>query len=230
MHKLFLTLLLLTLAFLAQAQTDSPAAQPAGTTKFVSDQLTIMLRKGPSNKHKIIRALSTGTQLNVFETQNDFARVRTQSGIEGWVLDQHLTDKPLAKQLLAQADDKISQLKTKNTDLQEQIKQLRENYNKLNEDYRILDKTKGEMEQELAHIRTVAAEPLQLSNEKQQLSLQTQTLESQVNTLESKLNALRDNTHKQWFLSGAAVVLLGILIGLTIPKLRRRRASDWSNI
>jgi len=140
------------------------------------------------------------------------------------------TEKPLAKHELAQANEKISQLNTKNKDLQEQIKQLRDSYNKLNEDYRILDKTKGEMEEELTHIRTVAAAPLQLSNEKQQLSLQTESLENQVNTLERQLNSLRDNTHKQWFLSGAAVVLLGILIGLTIPKLRRRRASDWSNI
>jgi SH3 domain protein len=60
--------------------------------------------------------------------------------------------------------------------------------------------------------------------------LQTESLEDQVNSLNRELKKLRDNTHKQWFLSGAAVVLLGILIGLTIPKLRRRRSSDWGNI
>jgi SH3 domain protein len=206
---------------------------PSGSTsatKYVSDELTIMLRTGPSRKHKIIRALSTGTELAVFESQKKFERVRTRSGIEGWVLSQHLTDKPLARHLLADTTEKLTKARTNNAQLQEQINQLRDNYNKLTEDYRNLDKTKAEMEAELAHVRSVAAHPLQLSNEKQQLSLQTESLEDQVNSLNRELKKLRDNTHKQWFLSGAAVVLLGILIGLTIPKLRRRRSSDWGNI
>ncbi|WP_455210883.1 TIGR04211 family SH3 domain-containing protein [Kaarinaea lacus] len=230
MQKFFPTIFILCLSFFVQAETAPSAAQQTGKTKFVSDQLTIMLRSGPSNKHKIIRALSTGTQLHAFESQGEFEHVRTHSGMEGWVLSQHLTDKPLAKHKLTEANDKLSQLTTQNGQLQEQIRQLRDSYNQLKEDYRILDKTKGEMEEELTHIRSIAAAPLQLSNEKQQLSLQTKTLESQVNSLERELNSLRDNTHKQWFLSGAAVVLLGIFIGLTIPKLRRHRRSDWSNI
>ena len=222
MYKIFLTVLIFNLPFWVQAETapsssETSAQSASSMTKYVSDQLTIMLRTGPSNKHKIIRALSTGTELAVFESQNDFERVRTRSGIEGWVLSQHLTDK-------------LTQARATNKQLQEQISQLRDSYNKLNENYRTLDKAKGEIEEELAHIRSVAAHPLQLSNEKQQLSLQTESLEDQVNSLTSELNKLRDNTHKQWFLTGAAVVLLGILIGLTIPKLRRRRSSDWSNI
>ena len=227
MTKFVLTVLILTVPFLLYAETGSAAQE---NTKYVSDQLTIMLRSGPSKKHKIIRALSTGTELEVLETQNDFERVRTLSGMEGWVLSQHLTDEPLAKHLLAQSNEKLTQLRADNKQLQEQINQLRGSYNKLNEDYRALDKTKADMEDELKHIRSVAAHPLQLSNEKQQLALQTESLEDQVSSLNRELNKLRDNTHKQWFLTGAAVVLLGILIGLTIPKLRRRRASDWSNI
>jgi SH3 domain protein len=235
MYKIFLTVLIFNLPFWVQAETtpsssETSAQSASSMTKYVSDQLTIMLRTGPSNKHKIIRALSTGTELAVFESQNDFERVRTRSGIEGWVLSQHLTDKPLAKHILADTAEKLTQARATNKQLQEQISQLRDSYNKLNENYRTLDKAKGEIEEELAHIRSVAAHPLQLSNEKQQLSLQTESLEDQVNSLTSELNKLRDNTHKQWFLTGAAVVLLGILIGLTIPKLRRRRSSDWSNI
>jgi len=227
MHKILLTLLVFILPLLVHAETKPSGGE---STKFVSDQLTIMLRSGPSNKHKIIRALPTGTELTVFESQNDFEHVRTRSGIEGWVLGQHLTDKPLAKQLLADATEKLTKVRADNKQLQEQINQLRDSYNKLKEDYRNLDKTKAEMDEELKQIRAVAAQPLQLSKEKQQLTIQTETLEDQVNSLNHELNKLRDNTHKQWFLTGAAVVLLGILIGLTIPKLRRRRSSDWSNI
>ena len=224
MQKILFAILILGISFTTKAETEP------GTTLYVADEVTIMLRSGPSNKHKIIRALTTGTKLEAYETQDGYQHVRTHSGIEGWVLSQHLTDKPIARHLLASANKKLSQLEEKNKQQQEQIEQLRNNYNKLNEDYRILDKTKGEMEAELTRIRSIAAQPLQLSNEKQQLTQQTESLEHQLDSLKGELQSLRKNTHKQWFLTGAAVVLLGILIGLTIPKLRRRRSSDWSNL
>ena len=153
MQKILFIVLILSLSPMAYAETEP------GTIQYVADEITIMLRSGPSNKHKIIRALTTGTKLEGFETQGDFQRVRTHSGIEGWVLRQHLTDKPIARHLLASANKKLSQLETQNKQLQAQIEQLRDNYNKLNADYRILDKTKAEMASELSHIRSVAAEP-----------------------------------------------------------------------
>lgn len=233
MWKIVFTLLMLSLSLAARAETDANATEPSatrGVTRFVSDELTIMLRTGPSNKHKIVKALNSGAQLEAYEIDGEYQRVKVQNGVEGWVLSQHVTDKPIARQQLASTNDKLAQLEAKNKQLQEQLKQLRDNYSKLNEDFRLLDKNKGELEEELVRIRDIAAEPLQLSNEKQQLSQQAQSLENQVGTLRSELDSLRNNTHKQWFLTGAAVVLLGILIGLTIPKLRRHRRSDWSNI
>jgi SH3 domain protein len=224
MQKWLMTILMVSLSLVAQAEPET------GSTRYVSDEITIMLRTGPSNKNKIIRALTTGTKLETWETKGEFQHVRTHSGLEGWVLSQHLTDKPIARQQLAEANKKLAQLDAENKQLQQQIAKLRENYNNLDTKYRRLDNSKSDMETELNRIRTIAAEPLQLSNEKQRLSKQTESLEGEVNTLKSELQQLRKNTNKQWFLTGAAVVLLGILIGLTIPKLRRRRASDWSNL
>jgi SH3 domain protein len=223
MQKWLMTILMISLSLVAQAEPES------GATRYVSDEITIMLRTGPSNKHKIIRALTTGTKLDAMETKDEYQHVRTHSGLEGWVLSQHLTDKPIARQQLAGANKKLAQLDAENKQLQQQIAKLRENYNNLDLKYRSLDKTKSDTEAELNRIRTIAAEPLQLSNEKQRLSQQTESLEGEVDTLKSELQQLRKNTNKQWFLTGAAVVLLGILIGLTIPKLRRRRASDWGS-
>ena len=240
MHKIFLIIaVLVSLPLFAWAEGESASSEPAGqtnpqalltaptTTKFVSDELTIMLRSGPGNKYKILRALTTGTKLDLFESDHEFVHVRTRNGMEGWVLSQHLTDQPIAKLQLAAANERISQLEAKNNQLQEQLSQLKGNYSKVKDENRILDKAKTELDEELNHIRNLAAQPIKLSEEKQQLTLQTETLETQVHSLKSELLSLRDNTQKQWFLTGAAVILLGILIGLSLPKLRRQRRSDW---
>lgn len=233
-------LLILYFASIVHAQAETEPAQSASeqatkaaatsiATKFVSDELTVMLRAGPSNKHKIIRALTTGIKLDVLESKGKYDHVRTKSGLQGWVLSQHLTKKPLAKHLLTKAEQKIDNLEKKIKDMREQMTQLKENYNKLKEEHRVLDKSKTEIEEELTQIRGIAAQPLKLSNEKKALTEQTETLSSQVDTLQEELATLRTSSQKQWFLTGAAVVLLGILIGLTIPKMRRHRRSDWSS-
>lgn len=240
MAKYIVTILLfLSLPLGAQGENDPASAAPVSevqaeqnpaaplATKFVSDELTIMLRAGPGTQYKILRALNTGTKLDVFESKDKYDRVQTHSGLQGWVLSQHLTDRPLAKHLLAQANEQLSQSRNKNKELQGQLAQLKENYNRLKETNRNLDKSNTELEEELTHIRSIAAQPIKLSDEKKQLAMQTEDLHSQVDRLQSELHGLRDDTHKQWFLTGAAVVLIGMLIGLTLPKLRRNRRTDW---
>jgi SH3 domain protein len=82
--------------------------------------------------------------------------------------------------------------------------------------------------QETEHLRNVAAKPLALSDENEVLSKKTQSQEEKLNALIDQMQQLRDESNKQWFLTGAGVVLAGMLIGILIPRLRRHRQSDWA--
>jgi SH3 domain protein len=46
-------------------------------------------------------------------------------------------------------------------------------------------------------------------------------------TLEQENRQLASQTTRYWFISGAAVLLVGILLGLWLPSLRRRRRSGY---
>ena len=46
-------------------------------------------------------------------------------------------------------------------------------------------------------------------------------------TVQQENESLKDRTARDWFMVGAAVVLLGIIIGLIIPKIRFRKKSSW---
>ncbi|HJY42228.1 MAG TPA: TIGR04211 family SH3 domain-containing protein, partial [Steroidobacteraceae bacterium] len=79
---------------------------PAATV-YVSDQLTVPLRRGPSNSHKILHAgLPSGTALEVLgeDTAAGFTQVRTANGTEGWVPTQFLSNEPIARDRLAAAN------------------------------------------------------------------------------------------------------------------------------
>jgi SH3 domain protein len=46
--------------------------------------------------------------------------------------------------------------------------------------------------------------------------------------LDEENTSLRDRTNRDWFLAGAGVLFGGILLGLLVPKLRKRKNwSDW---
>ena len=53
------------------------------------------------------------------------------------------------------------------------------------------------------------------------------SLERQLQTVQQENQSLKDRTARDWFMVGAAVVLLGIIIGLIIPKIRFRKKSSW---
>jgi len=60
-------------------------------TQYMSDELVINLREGKGNEYKIIKMLRNGTPLNILEEAEQYLKVRTEEGLEGWVLKQYIT-------------------------------------------------------------------------------------------------------------------------------------------
>ena len=59
-----------------------------GQTRYVSDQLEVTLRTGPSTRNAIVRILTSGAQVEVLESDAESGYSRVQAGqSEGWVPD-----------------------------------------------------------------------------------------------------------------------------------------------
>ena len=61
-------------------------------TNYVSDNLSVPLRSGPSNAHRILhRGLPSGTALEVLgrDEESGFTQIRTNNGTEGWLPTQY---------------------------------------------------------------------------------------------------------------------------------------------
>ena len=71
------------------------------------------------------------------------------------------------------------------------------------------------------------ASALAIDSENKDLKSRLVSLERQLQTVQQENESLKDRTARDWFMVGAAVVLLGIIIGLIIPKIRFRKKSSW---
>lgn len=204
----------------------------AATTRYVTDQLEITLRSGQSTKHQILRMLKSGAKLNILETNSDtgYSHVRTVDGTDGWVLTRYLVNVAGARERLAEAEKKIVKLEITNTRIQEALDRLTQEHKKVDAERQKLSEDKRRLNSELNTIRQTASSTLAIDSENKTLKARQVKLEREYQAVREESDALRDRTARDWFMVGAGVLLLGIITGLIIPKLRFRRKSSWDSL
>jgi SH3 domain protein len=201
------------------------AAEPA----WVSDQFEIMLRTGPSTSNAIERMLPSGTALEVLEVDDGtgYSRVRTQAGTEGWVLTRYLMDEPSAREQLAALTSRLTSANAQGSSLTSQLGAIRGEYDAATQRIAQLERDKAALEGELADIRRTAANTLSINEQNRQLREQLQSEEIRSATLEQQNRELTSQTTRYWFMTGAFVLLAGMLLGLWLPRIRWQRRSRY---
>ena len=92
------------------------AASAIAETQWVDDEVFLPVRNGQGNQYKILhRGLRSGTALEIIEKpNNEWHKIRTPGGTEGWVAVQYLSKTPTANIQLAEAKKELSALKIQN--------------------------------------------------------------------------------------------------------------------
>jgi SH3 domain protein len=201
------------------------AAAPA----YVSDILYITLRTGQGEQFKIIKTLKSGTKVELIEKLDDkYAKVRLADGTEGYVQHRFLLDEPTAELKLTSAQNKIENLTRENKQLKEKYDRTRSQLRETEKERKHLDTKSSKLEKEQQRLESVAAKPIQLDRENKDLRTKNAELSKQVAELKQQNDNLSGSSSRDWFLTGAGVIILGVLIGLVVPRLRLRRSSSWA--
>lgn len=207
------------------------AGNAAADTRYVSDALEITMRSGKSTSHGIIRMLRSGTPVEVIEADKDsgYTHVRTRSGKDGWVLSRFLMTGPAARDRLAEAEKKLAELEIENRKMITAMQAIKEEKSGIESERTTLEDEHRQVSQELAEIKRTASSALAIDNENKDLKSRVVTLERNIQTLRQENEGLKDRTARDWFMVGAGVVLLGIIVGLIIPRIRWRKKSSWGD-
>jgi SH3-like domain-containing protein len=76
-----------------------PKGSEGEKTVYVTDNLNLPLRTGPSSQRKVIALVKSGDEIRVLKSSNAWAKVRTANGKEGWVISRYLTEFPTNKNI-----------------------------------------------------------------------------------------------------------------------------------
>lgn len=216
--SLILSVLLLFVPLSLQAQSA-----------WISDEFEVTLRTGPSTSNAIELMVSSGTQLTVLERDADsgYSRVRTNGGTEGWVLSRYLMSEPSAREQLETLSAQLSSANTRGSSLDSQLSGIRDQYSSATQTIETLTAEKARLEEELAEIRRTAANVLSINARNKELSDELKAADVRMGSLEQENRELSGESARTWFVVGAAVVGVGILIGLWLPRIRWQRRSRY---
>ena len=194
----------LSAAFLSLALTFPALAQ----TRYISDDLYVFMHSGPSNQFRIIGSVNAGTKINQVEynQENKYAKIVLENGREGWVEAKYLNRSP---GLAAQLEQVKDQLEKSQTALKQQ---QQESGAASAEQAEQIDAQQQQIEQ------------LQLSND--QLNEQLTQISQQNNAIQHELDTKDEAVQMQWFMRGAGVAGIGLILGILLPMIPRRKKRD----
>lgn len=204
-------------------------ATAVGQTLYVSDQLVITVRTGPSTANSIISNLVSGDAVEVLQinAETGYTRVRLVSGTEGWVLSRYLVASPVSQDRLIIAESDLAEAQATVATLEGSVAMLAA---ELEVTGRRLEETETEnasLMKELADLRAASENVLSIRDQNESLRRRLNERNEEAELLAIDNDRLRNRATRDWFVAGAGVLLAGIIVGLIAPGLRRRRRSQW---
>ena len=197
-------------------------------TVYVSDKLEVPLRIGPGPKHRIVSMLQSGEKVTVLSEEEGWSHVRS-AGVsgdrEGWILSRYLMNREpwenrvqaikaenaRLRETLYPMEGDLREIKTRNADLAAELKEKTKAFATLEENY--------------ASLRDEAAGFLELREGFEQMQSHLADREAELAEVIEENENLRSSHRHIWFLAGALVLLVGLLIGLTMGRRDKKRIS-----
>lgn len=200
-------------------------------TLYVSDQFEVPLRTGETTEHAILRMLPSGTDVELLETDKDkgYSRVRTQSGVEGYMLSRYLMPEAAARDQLAALRQRLASASDEQGGLSRQVDELGQQLAAAQRTITDLTNERDQAGTELDRVKSVSAKSLELDERNRALMQQVAAGEQRIRELSADNETLRRHTSRDWFLAGGGLVLFSMLLGIALTRVRWRRRSRYSD-
>ena len=206
------------------------AAPQAGYTHYVTDELEVPFRRGPGYNYKIIRMLKSGSSVKILEVnEKKWARVSYRykgEDIEGWMPSSLLQNQPIAKVKLANQIKKTARVKKKLNQVVSEKDTLNKRFIEASTELKSVKAENFKLQKELEEIKRISRKSIQLNEENEVIKQEIEKLKSENAIMREQIDQSEEANNRQWFLNGAGVLLVGLILGRLFRMPGKRKKWD----
>jgi SH3 domain protein len=191
-------------------------------TQFVTDNVKLTVRTGPSVENKIIAVIETGTTVDVITPGENWSLVRIPDGKEGYVLSRYLVANPPSVIQLERLRSRHQELTAEAETLREENRLLKTETQQLRSELTTLQQDVNQTDSEFEALKRESAGFLELKAKYDQAASELSEKTGRVEKLEKELGQLEISQYIRWFLAGSGVLLVGFILGFSVKRQRRR--------
>ena len=198
----------------------------AARTMYATDTFEIVVRSERQIAGRnIVKVLPSGTPIEVRDMDDTWATVRLEDGRTGYVEKKHLIDREPYKVTAERLQLEVGQQRERLATLTQQLATLRDEHQRLQKASGVSETQLQTISQKYEQLRQEATTVQLLETQEKNTDLQRAHAEAQqqLSALNNAYTSLKTSTRLTWFLSGAGVILLGWLLGMTSARWRGRR-------
>ncbi len=177
---------------------------------YITDQIPVTLRRGPGTGYRILKSLTSSAKIEILEDGDDYVKVRTADGTEGYVLKQYVSSQEPHAVIAERLQREQLALRKKQEELTAQNKKLQGVEAEL-------QKITGQYERLQQGARNIT----ETMAERDHLQQETEAHLQKIASLEAENHYLWRNNILRWFFAGTGVLCLGWLLGRRPPRRTR---------
>lgn len=190
-------------------------------TMYITDRIEVSLRSGTGLEYRTLTMVKTGDRVEVLESDKNWSKVKLANGTVGWVNTLFLVDQIKAA---APSDSKI----------QDDLRSLKEANQNLLREKELLQQEKNRLQKEVDEAKNQAqsitpeqhprnsSELNALKAKNEQLAKEVALYKNQITQLSQQDKGGGNEDQIKWFLLGALVLILGLLLGWLMSRTRRK--------
>jgi SH3 domain protein len=198
---------------------------------YVVNTSKITLRGGPSTKDKIITMLKQDSAVEILGTQTGWSHVRllgnASRNYEGWIVSSFLTrEVPWKVQ--------VEGFKKENVRLKQRAESIEKEWSASSGEKELMSEKLEKAEKELKSVKTkyeslkrASGSLLTLQENHDKTLKALQEARATLDTLQKENMILKSSQRNRWFLTGAVVLLVGLIFGLVMGRQQRKRKSSY---
>ena len=192
---------------------------------YVAPSAEVAIRRGQGTEYKIIAMVKDGAQVESIEESEGYTRVRLGSGKEGWMLSRFLSPDPPLDRVVEKLRAEKSRWQEQSSAATQKMEELTLALNSTQEELNNLRREREEISHDYQTLQRDTADVVQIKQDLERTAGENEALLEKLAVVEEQYNALKKDSTMYWFLAGAGVLIVGIVLGKMPGPSRRRKSS-----